>query len=335
MAGTDILVVSAGSTEGWRTAAAELTAAIARAGASVEMVSATPARRVRTFALTDFVQARAAREAATRGIDAHRPTAVIYCSITAALLWPAPGAIFLDSIAAENRPGRHGVWQRQIERRRLRETPLVLAWSRRSLDPLAGPHADTVVVPVPVEAADRSDLPRDVAAVTYAGDPVKRRLTRVLDAWAAARRDDERLVVTGLAADASASVPGLAARLGAPGVEVAGALTPAEFRALLARARVFLAAPSIEDYGIAALEALANGCLLVTTPSRGPYPALELARDLDPRLVTDDLESAIRLALDDPRPEYGSRAAAMLEPYGRAAMDRTVAGTVLPRLLST
>ena len=335
MTGTDVLVVSAGSTEGWRTAAAELTAAIARAGASAQMVSAAPSRRVRTFALTDFVQARAARAAAVRGIDAHRPKAVVYCSITAALLWPTPGAIFLDSIAAENRPGRHGVWQRPVERRRLLEAPLVLAWSPRSLDPLAGPHAETVVVPVPVEGAAAPDVPRDVAAVTYAGDPVKRRLTRVLDAWAAARRDDERLVVTGLAPDATASVPGLAARLGAPGVEVAGVLTPAEFRALLARARVFLAAPSIEDYGIAALEALAAGCALVTTPSRGPYPALELARELDARLVGDDLASAIRIALDDPLPDYGARAAELLEPYSRTAMDRVVAGTVLPRLLST
>ncbi len=334
MSGTDLLVVSAGSTEGWRTAAAELKASIARAGASVEMVSAEPSPRVRTFALTDFVQARAARAAAAHGIEAHRPAAVIYCSITAALLWPQPGAIFLDSIAAENRPGRHGIWQRSVERRRLRDAPLVLVWSRRSLDPLTGPHADTVVIPVPVETATGPDAPRDVAAVTYAGDPVKRRLTRVLDAWAAVRRDDERLIVTGLASDAHASVAGLEARLSAPGVEVAGALTPAEFRALLARARVFVAAPSIEDYGIAALEALANGCPLVTTPSRGPYPALELARELDPRLVGDELSSAIRIALDDPLPDYRVRAAELLEPYSRAAMDRTVADAVLPRLLS-
>jgi glycosyltransferase involved in cell wall biosynthesis len=330
----DVLVVSAGSTEGWRTAAAELTAAIARAGAGVEMVSAAPSPRVRTFALTDFVQARAARAAAVRGIEAHRPVAVVYCSITAALLWPRPGAIFLDSIAAENRPGRHGIWQRPVERRRLRDTPLVLAWSRRSLEQFTGPHADMVVLPVPVEAARSPEGPRDIAAVTYAGDPVKRRLPRVLDAWAAARRDGERLIVTGLAGEARARFRGLDARLDAPGVEVAGALTPSEFRALLARARVFVAAPTIEDYGIAALESLANGCQLVTTPSRGPYPALELARELDPRLVGDELPRAIRVALDDPRPGYRERAGELLVPYGRPAMDRTVADTVLPRLLS-
>ena len=60
------------------------------------------------------------------------------------------------------------------------------------------------------------------------------------------------------------------------------------YRALLRRARVFVTAPRREDYGIAQLEALADGCMLVTTPSPGPYAALPLARELDPRLVGED-----------------------------------------------
>jgi Glycosyl transferases group 1 len=116
------------------------------------------------------------------------------------------------------------------------------------------------------------------------------------------------------------------------GVEVAGRLTRAEFRALLRRARVFLAAPRREDYGTAALEALADGCMLVSTPSPGPYPALALARTLDARLVTEDLAGALRTALDDPVSGYHSQAAELLEPFRRAAVDRTVACDVLPRL---
>jgi glycosyltransferase involved in cell wall biosynthesis len=373
MARTDVLVVSAGNTAGWRTAAEELRNAIGRAGASAEMITSQRSPRVRTFALTDFVEARAARRAALAGIEAHDPRAVIYCSITAALLWPTPGAIFLDSIAAENRPGRHGVWQRPVERRRLRQTPLVLAWSKRSLTPLSGPHANVVVVPVPVEQAPAAHAPvgqpptpqpptpqpptpqppRDLAAVTYAGDPLKRRLATVLDAWCRARREHEQLVVAGLPPDARERVSGLHDRLSREGVEVADRLDPADFRALLARARVFVAAPRIEDYGIAALEALASGCLVVTTPSRGPYPALDLARELDARLVADEvadnfaadeltadelgdnaLARAIRTALDDPRPDYAERAAELLVPFSRKAMDRTVAERVLPRLLA-
>jgi glycosyltransferase involved in cell wall biosynthesis len=193
---------------------------------------------------------------------------------------------------------------------------------------------------VPVEQAPAGHAPahqppRDLAAVTYAGDPVKRRLATVLDAWSSARRDGEQLVVTGLPPDARERAQGLRDRLSREGVEVAGRLDPADFRVLLGRARVFVAAPRIEDYGIAALEALACGCLLVTTPSRGPYPALDLARELDGRLVADELAGAIRIALDDPRPDYAERAAELLEPFSRDAMDRTVAERVLPRLLAT
>jgi glycosyltransferase involved in cell wall biosynthesis len=321
--GTDILIVSAANTTGWRVAAEELAGSIARAGASVEVVAADPAPRVRTFMLTDFVQARTARAAAQRGLDRYTPRAAVYCSITAALLWPRVGAISLDSIAAENRPGRHGLWQRQVERRRLAEASLVLAWSERALDPLVGPRPETVVVPVPVERPASVSGEREIAAVTYAGDPVKRRLPLVLDAWARTRQDDETLVVTG-----TDDVPP------AEGVRNAGEVSPEDFRRLLLRARIFVAAPRREDYGVAALEALACGCVLVTTPSPGPYPALGIARRLDPRLVSEDLPAAIRFALDDPRPGYAERAAELLEPFSRSAVDRTVAERVLPRLLS-
>src|SRR5947209_14337507 len=113
--GTDILVVSVEGTTGWQGAARELAASLSRAGARVAGASSGPVPRVRTFALTDFVQARAARRACLQGIAAHDPAAVVYCSITAALLWPRPGGIWLDCLAAENRPGRHGVWQRIVE----------------------------------------------------------------------------------------------------------------------------------------------------------------------------------------------------------------------------
>ena len=320
---TDVLIVSAANTSGWQVAADELAGSITRAGSTVQVVTAEPAPKVRTFMLTDFVQARLAREAAQRGIRVHDPLAVIYFSVTAALLWPKAGAISLDSIAAENRPGRHGIWQRHVERRRLSEAPLVLAWSERALDPLPGHHPETIVVPVPVEAPDTLPAERDIAAITYAGDPVKRRLPLVLDAWARVRRDDETLVVAGLA-DAPR----------ADGVRSAGKTAPDEFRQLLSRARVFVAAPRREDYGVAALEALACGCQLVTTPSPGPYPARDLARQLDPRLVDDDLPRTIRLALDEPVPGYAERAAELLVPFSRAAVDQTVREQVLPRLLN-
>ena len=50
-----------------------------------------------------------------------------------------------------------------------------------------------------------------------------------------------------------------------PGVRFAGTLRRVEYRALVRRARVFVTAPRREDYGIAQLEALADGAQLVTT----------------------------------------------------------------------
>jgi glycosyltransferase involved in cell wall biosynthesis len=319
---TDVLLVSIGATGGWRAATSELAAALTRAGANTEIAAADPFPTVRTFALTDYVQARVARRAAQREIARCAPRAIIYCSISAALLWPAPGAIFLDSVAAENRPGRHGIWQRPVERRRLAQASVILAWSDRALDPLGATHRrKTIVVPPPVEGFPGTQA-RDIAAVTYAGNPVKRRLDAVLDAWSRARGADETLVVTGIDA--------LTPR---EGVQLASRRTPEQFRALLQRARIFIAAPEREDFGIAALEALACGCLLVTTPSKGPYPGRALAGTLDPRLLGEDLPAAIRTALDDPRPGYSDHAAVLLSPFRKEAIDRTIAADVLPTLL--
>jgi glycosyltransferase involved in cell wall biosynthesis len=319
---TDILLVSVPSTTGWRAAATELAASLERAGASVRVAAAGPVPDVRTFALTDLVQARAARRAAQAALAEGPVGAIVYCSMTAALLWPRPGAIWLDAVAAENRPGRHGIWQRVVECRRLAQAPMVLAMSPRALagaDWYDGPMA---VVPVPVERSGEAAGPREVDAVAYGGNPAKKRLDFVLEAWSRARRDGERLLVAG--------IEGIEPP---PGVEVAGRMSPEDYRGLLRRARVFVAAPTREDYGIAPLEALADGCMLVTTPAPGAYPALDLARDLDPRLVSEDLVGALRMALDDPVADYAARAAVLLEPFSRAAVERVLVADVLPRLL--
>lgn len=316
----DILIVSLGSTGGWRAADRELAESLRRAGAIVELVTARRPPDVRTFMATDLAWALAARRAALQGIAQHRPRAIIYSTVTAALLWPRPGAIRFDAPAAANRPGRHGLWQRPLERRRLRQAPLLVPMSPGALAECPpGARADAVVVAMPVEPSGAGDR-RDIAAVTYAANPEKKGLDRVTLAWLAAGREGEELVVAGTAG------------AGAGTVRYAGFLGPGEYRALLRRARVFVTAPRREDYGIAQLEALADGCQVVTTEAPGPYAALPLIRELDPRLVGNDLATAVRTALDDPSPRYAERALAALAPFRRVAVDRVVAEQLLPRL---
>src|SRR5581483_372519 len=161
---------------------------------------------------------------------------------------------------------------------------------RRSPQEGPGPRARRVAAcPPPRRApAGRRDLDiagaaaaRDIAARTYAGDPRKKGLDRVLAAWRRARRPGERLLVVGIARPALRAA---GFELPDPEIEVTGPLAPAELRRLLRRTRVFLCAPRREDYGLVQLEALAEGCLLVTNPAPGPYVALAIAHELDPRL---------------------------------------------------
>jgi len=347
----DVLIVSLGSTEGLRRADDELQDSLRRAGASVAIARPFPPGEISTLMLTDLVWAHAARDVAKKILEQQRDypaKRLIYSSTTAALLWPRPGAIRFDATSAGNRAGCNGLWQRPLERRRLRQAPLLLPWSEAGLReaPRSARRGDrAVVLPVPVEpsgasdagASGASETVRDIAAITYAANPSKKGLDRVLSAWRqvlAERRGGARgeLIVAGASAEALKRV--VAVEPSEEGVRVVGALATKDYRALLRRARVFVCAPRREDYGIAQLEALADGAQLVTTPAPGPYAALPIARELDPRLVGEDLKSALRAALDDPLPDYASRARQALAPFRREATDRVVAQELLPRLLA-
>jgi glycosyltransferase involved in cell wall biosynthesis len=320
----ELLIVSLGSTAGLRASDAELAASLRRCGADVAVVAAVTPRQVRTLALTDLAWARAARVAAFAGIAREQPRAIIYSTITAALLAPTPGAIRLDALSAQNRPGRHGIWQRPRERAVLARATLLLPVSEEALTGAPARHAPAIVVPIVVERSGPA-LPReqrDIAAITYAANPDKKGLDRVLEAWAVARREGEELVLTGI--DDAPRVDG---------VRLAGTLDRGEYRALLRRSRLYIAAPRREEFGIAQLEALADGAMLVSSETALPYVALALAREADPRLVGPDLAGAIRTALDHPRPDYAAAVAPALERFSAASVDRVIAEQVLPALL--
>jgi len=338
MAGTaDVLIVSLGSTEGLRTADEQLAQTLRRAGADVRVARARRPRAVRTLMLTDLMWARAAREAAAQELGRGTAGAVLYSSTTAALLWPRPGAIRFDATSAGNRPGRHGLWQRPLESRRLAASPLLLPLTEQAMreaPPSARREERTLVIPIPVAPSGPAAQVRDIAAITYAANPSKKGLDRVLAAWRALRaqgRGDGELLIAGVEAGELAAA-GLV-RPGEPGLRVLGTLPPADYRALVRRARVFICAPRREDYGAAQLEALADGCMLVSTAAPGPYAALPIARELDPRLVGEDLAGALRCALDDPSAGYAERALRALAPFSPAVVERLVSESLLPRLL--
>jgi glycosyltransferase involved in cell wall biosynthesis len=331
MSSIDVLIVGLGATHGLRAAEDELTGALLRAGAEAMLVRAARPREVRTLALTDLAWARAARRAAVEALSEVEPRAVVYATTTAALLWPQPGAIRFDATAHGNRPGRHGVWQRPVERRRLREAPLLIPQDTSALDEAGVVGTPSLVVPIPVEPSggDFGAVERDIAALTYATNPYKKGLDRVLAAWDVARREGEELVVAGLRGPDR------------EGVRYAGTLEPVAYRTLLRRARVYVTAPRREDYGIAQLEALADGARVVTTTAPGPYAALPLLRANALGWVVEEtgpeaLGAAVRAALDDDRDDavYAERALDALAPFRREAVDAVVREQLLPRLLT-
>ena len=339
----DVLIVSLGSTGGLRAVDDELLASLRRAGASAEIARARAPRRMRTLMLTDLAWALAARRAAREALAREQARAVIYSTTTAALLWPRSGAIRFDALAAANRPGRHGLWQRRLERKRLREATLLLPQSVGALAEAPGVTPDmtdrggvkggVLVLPAPVEPSASDTEPpavRDIAAITYAANPAKKGLDVLLAAWARVRRPGEELYVAGVA---ESELRSLGYVLPVEGVRVTGALPSEDYRALLRRTRVYVCAARREDYGIAQLEALADGCQLVTVSSPGPYVALPLARELDGRLVGEDIGAALRVALDEPSPGYAERACAAIAPFRREAVDLRVARELLPRFL--
>jgi glycosyltransferase involved in cell wall biosynthesis len=336
----DVLVVSLASTTGLCIADEQLAESLRRAGASVAMTVADRPLEVRTLMLTDLAWARAARTAARRGIAEYSPRSVIYSTTTAALLWPRPGAIRFDAPAAGNRPGRHGLWQRPLERRRLEHSPLLLPLSAGGLAEArlgSDAQARALVTPLPVEPSGPHESVRDITAITYAGNPRKKGLDRVLGAWrkvrSAAGEGAELLVAGATPAELAHAGIELADE---PGIRDVGRLAEADYRALLRRARVFICAPRREDYGQAQMEALSDGCLLATTPAPGPYAALGIARRLDAGLVSDDLAVALGHALAHPDPAgYASRALTELEPLRSESLDELIASELLPRLLSS
>ena len=369
----DIVLVSLGTTIGLRVADEAFVRQVRAAGATCALapVQIGVEGRLRvSMALTDAVEAVAARRAA-RGVvgtgAGPRAGAIVYSSVTAALLQPtrAPAAVRFDAIAAQNRAGAGGAWQRRRERTVLGRVSLLLPWSEAAAQAAliaARPGAPPAVVLPPPVAPGTSQGGRGASeggrgagggataasveppdAVAYAGNPHKRGVDLLCEAWSAARPEGARMAVAGLTRGEALSWLRKAGSAEPPGVEWLGAVPHERWLALVAGARVFVNASRHEDWGLAQMEALAAGTPLVTVPSGGTGVALPLARRLAPALVAPDrsaaaLAAALRtgLGLDlAARRAYAREAARLLEPYRDEALSRRVADEVLPVLLGS
>ncbi len=275
----DVLLVSIGGTAGLRASDDALAGALRRAGATVAVARVAPRPRAADVRADrprlggPGAAGRAGRACAPpgRGRSSTARRRRRCCG-------PSPARSASTRPRPATGPGRHGIWQRPVERRRLAAAPLLVPLTaRRARGGAAGRHA-----------GDRGPDPRRAVRTARRGARPRgdhlRREPRQEGPGPRARRVARRRG----AATRRSSSPGVAGR-DEPGVRYAGMLAPDAYRALLRRARVFATAPRREDYGIAQLEALADGCALVTNAAPGPYAALPLARALDPRLAGDDL----------------------------------------------
>ena len=135
----DVLLLSLGTTLGWRAADAIFVEQLRAAGATVAAATVrmgATARLRRAYPVTDLVEALAARRALRAAVRWHRPRALVISSTTAAMLADPEGlpyAVRLDAPARLNRPGVRNVGLHALERRALSRARLVLPWSRAAL----------------------------------------------------------------------------------------------------------------------------------------------------------------------------------------------------------
>lgn len=343
----DVLVVSLGTTRGLRLADAQLVDMLREAGASVAAVATriglTNALR-RAYPVNDVVEAIAARRAFVAGARRYRPRSVVFSTTTAALFAGDPGvpfAVWLDSPARLNRPGLASAPLHALERRQLARARVLMPHSPGAIEALPVGSAPTVLIPPPIPAAPTPAAVREPFAIGYTPDPKAKGLALLCAAWEQAELPDAHLVIAGIPRERAVEFLGRRGGRLPPGAELAEMLPQASFRDLLSRARVFVSAAEWEDFGIAPLEALDRGAVLVGARGGGPFPGLGIARALAPSFVAEDrdpgslarvLEAAF--AADDATlAAYRAAARQALEPYRPEASVNRLKEEVLPALL--
>jgi glycosyltransferase involved in cell wall biosynthesis len=228
---------------------------------------------------------------------------------------------------------------------------VVMPWSGRALEQLPAGVRHAVVISPPIALGPAPALEREPLVVAYTPDPKAKDLELVCRAWqrllASERNPAEAVVPAGARLVLTGIEPGWAAEfLRRRGIdtlperfELGGMVSRGAFLELLSRAAVYLSGARWEDFGQAPLEALAAGAALVAAPGGGPFPALALARELEPGFVAADrspeaLSRALAAALGArDLSRYRVQARAALGTYAEAPTVARLGEEVLPLLL--
>ena len=163
MARPDVLLVSLGTTLGWRVADEMLLEQLRRAGASTAVVSVgrgAADRLRRGYPLNDLVEMHAARRTARTAVERHEPRALIVSSTTAAMLLPAlpvPYAVRFDSPARLNRPGARNAPLHALERRGMSRARITIPFSVAGAEALPEGAARPIVVSPPIDPSASHD----------------------------------------------------------------------------------------------------------------------------------------------------------------------------------
>lgn len=249
----------------------------------------------------------------------------------------------MDGVVTATRRRALDAPSRLMERRCLRAAHVLLPYSTRvqaAASAIVDEATPVVVWPSPVRPGPPPASDRTPAALIYAGNPHKKGLDLAVEAWRLAAGESHRLFITGISEEVGRRF--LAARGVIPprSVEWLGQLSQSDYRRLSATVTLYLGASRVDEFATTQLEALLDGALLVTAPSEGPIEALQLAQELDRRLVARDvsaegLAAAITVALalePGEQDDYRRRARKLMTRYTRESFDARLRGEVLPLL---
>ncbi len=349
----DVLVVAANTTFGLRRDYEEIVDGLRETGLSVGVVSSNydgllgPLRRL-SLATDELIVAVSLRRAVVKALRLVTPRVVLITTSSAGGLLPRQvlqgAAVRFDALAANIRPRRREALTRAFERRCLNGAVLALPTSQRAGAELleCGGAPPQVVWPPPLRPAPAVAEERLRAGLCYANNPEKKGLDLVVQAWAVAA-PTLPLFVTGITESAGERFL-RSRRVPLPSdIRWLGTVPENEHRALSGSVLVYVSASRVEQFGIAQLEALLDGALLAAVPSRGPSDAVELARQLDPRLVADSIDArALAKSIDaalqltpEAQARYRTRARELLAAYSRETFLETLRQQIIPALLRT